>query len=303
MKSIRLLLVLFGFLITVGSCLSAPIRVLVWDERQPAQKQVYTNFLGNEIATYLRRQPGLTVKTACLDDPEQGLAKAALDGCDVLVWWGHIRNGEVSFQTGREIVRRIKAGELSLVVLHSAHWSAPFVEAMRDRAREDALRRLPTQERAGANFVETNLFSNFRTPPKYTDRLTPEAFFSKPADGPVEISLTLPNCCFPAYRADGQPSSVRVLLPEHPIARGIPQEFTIDQTEMYNEPFHVPEPDAVVLEERWKTGEWFRSGCIWNIGRGKVFYFRPGHEVYPAFKNENVLRLISNAVAWLGERN
>ena len=92
---------------------------------------------------------------------------------------------------------------------------------------------------------------------------------------------------------------MHVLMPEHPIARGLPIEFTIDHTEMYNEPFHVPEPDAVILQERWKTGEWFRSGCVWNIGRGRVFYFRAGHEIYPVYKNENVLRLLSNAVKWL----
>jgi trehalose utilization protein len=280
---------------------SAPIRVLVWDEQQPAQKEAYTNFLGNEIAKYLRPQSGLVVKTACLDDPEQGLGKAALDDCDVLVWWGHVRNGDVSFQKGREIVERILAGRLSLLALHSAHWSAPFVEAMRERAREDALRRLPREERTDASFIETNLFGSFRTPPKYTDRLTPEAFYRKPPGTPVGIHLTSPNCCFPAYRADAQPSTVRVLIPEHPIVAGLPNQFTIAQTEMYNEPFHVPEPDAVVLDERWKTGEWFRSGCVWNVGRGKVFYFRPGHEVYPVFKNQNVLSVIGNAVKWLGE--
>jgi trehalose utilization protein len=34
------------------------------------------------------------------------------------------------------------------------------------------------------------------------------------------------------------------------------------QTEMYDEPFHVPEPDEVIFEERWASGEWFRSGAI-----------------------------------------
>ena len=301
MNSLRSALVILAALMPGLCAFSAPIRVLVWDEQQPAQKQVYTNFLGNEIASYLRQQPGLVVQTARLDDPEQGLGKAALDNCDVLVWWGHVRNGEVSFQTGLEIVERIKAGSLSLLTLHSAHWSAPFVEAMRERAREDALRQLPPNERPGATFTETNLFAAFRTPPKYTDRLTPEAFYRKTPGSPVEIQLTLPNCCFPAYRGDGQPSNVRVLLPDHPIVRGVPRDFTIEQTEMYNEPFHVPAPDAVVLEERWKTGEWFRSGSLWNIGRGKVFYFRPGHEIYPVFKNENVLRVIDNAVRWLGQ--
>lgn len=274
--------------------------MLIWDEQQPAQRRVYTNWLGNQIAVSLQTKPGLTVRTARLDDPEQGLSRAALDSTDVLIWWGHVRNGEVSTERARDIVQRIQSGKLSLIALHSAHWSAPFMEAMNVRAREDALRVLTPSERATAVIRETNLFSNLRTAPKYTDRLSPSAIYRKPFGEPVEIQLTLPNCCFPAYRPDAMPSRVRVLLPKHPIARGLPPEFTVEQTEMYDEPFHVPAPDAVVLEERWERGEWFRSGSVWNIGKGHVFYFRPGHELYPVFKNPAVLKVIENTVRWMG---
>lgn len=281
---------------------AAPVRVLVWDEQQPQQRMAYSNWIGGQIAEHLRQQAGFVATTARLDDPEQGLSAAALDACDVLIWWGHVRNGEVSTDRAKEIVQRIQAGRLSLIALHSAHWSAPFMEAMNERARADALKPLSPAERASAVFHETNLFANLRTPPKYTERLTPAAIYHKPFAGPVEIDLTLPNCCFPAFRPDAMPSHVRVLLPKHPIAHGLPAEFTIAQTEMYNEPFHVPPPDEVVLEEHWEHGEWFRSGSVWNIGKGKVFYFRPGHELYPVFKNPDVLKLLDNAVRWLGEK-
>jgi trehalose utilization protein len=279
---------------------AAPVRVLVWDEQQPAQRRVYTNWLGNQIAAHLRTLPGIAVTSARLDDPEQGLSAAALDATDVLIWWGHVRNGEVSAERAREVVRRIQAGRLSLIALHSAHWSAPFMEAMNVRAREDALRVLSPAERATAVIVETNLFPNLRTAPKYGDRLTPSVVYRKPFDGPVQVQLTLPNCCFPAYRPDAMPSHVRVLLPKHPIARGLPVEFVVEQTEMYDEPFHVPAPDAVVLEERWEHGEWFRSGSVWNLGKGRIFYFRPGHEMYPVFKNAAVLKVLENTVRWMG---
>ncbi len=285
-------------LLTVAVSHSAPIRVLVWDEQQPAQKQAYTNFLGNEIAGHLRRSADFEVKSTALDDPQQGLS--GLDNFDIVIWWGHQRQDEITPKTAREIVQRVKDGKLALLMLHSAHWSQPFVEAMRERARADALAALVPAERATAVFVETNLFANFRTAPAYTTLRTPSVIYRKPPDQAVEIRLTLPNCCFPAYRPDGQPSHVRILLPDHPIARGVPLEFAIPQTEMYDEPFHVPEPDAVVFEERWKTGEWFRSGAVWNLGRGKIVYFRPGHELYPVFKNEHVLRIIENAVRWFG---
>jgi trehalose utilization protein len=41
---------------------------------------------------------------------------------------------------------------------------------------------------------------------------------------------------------------------------------------------------------------------VWNIGKGKVFYFRPGHETYPVYLEETPLKIIGNAVQWMGRR-
>ena len=276
---------------------AGPVRVLVWDEQQPAQKQAYENFLGNQIADHLAGLPGLAVRSVRLDDPEQGLAPDALDNCDVLVWWGHVRHRDVKLERAQQIVDRVKRGKLALVVLHSGHWSRPFVEAMNQRAQDDALASLPAEDRAGAKLEITAASTDA---PHYDSPLTPETQYRKPIAGPVVVKLRLPNCCFPAYRADGKASTLRVLLPDHPIAAGLPREFTNEQDEMYDEPFHVPVPDEVVLEERWAGGEWFRSGAVWKVGQGKVFYFRPGHETFPVYKSPLLLKVIENAVRWLG---
>ncbi len=292
---------ILGVALLFAGCASPParpIRVLVWDERQPRQKEAYPNWLGNQIADHLRTRPGLIVRSAALDDPQQGLAD--LDQTDVLLWWGHVRQMEIEPAVAQGIVRRIREGRLQLIALHSAHWSRPFVEAMNERARTDARQGLPAAERTSAVFVETDLFPRGLTAPKRTDRLSPTVKYVRSPGKPVEIQLTRPNCCFPAYRGDGKPSEVRVLLPHHPIARGLPSSFAIPQTEMYDEPFHVPPPDEVVLEEHWAGGEHFRSGSVWRIGRGRVFYFRPGHEQYPVFFEPNVLKVLDNAVDWLG---
>src|SRR5688572_23468821 len=62
-----------------GSAAPKPIRVVIWDEQQPIQKQAYENFLGNEIAAYLRAkgrnakgEEEITVRSVRLDDPQQG---------------------------------------------------------------------------------------------------------------------------------------------------------------------------------------------------------------------------------------
>ncbi|HZK79726.1 MAG TPA: ThuA domain-containing protein, partial [Humisphaera sp.] len=116
-----------------------PIRVTVWDEQQPKQKPTYDNFLGNAIADHLRAD-GFEVKSVRLDDPEQGITDELLDRTDVLIWWGHVRNRDVKQEVGQRIVARIKAGKLSLIALHSAHWSWPFIEAMVERTKDDTAR-------------------------------------------------------------------------------------------------------------------------------------------------------------------
>ena len=68
---------------------------------------------------------------------------------------------------------------------------------------------------------------------------------------------------------------------------------------MYDEPFHVPPPDEVVFEERWELGERFRSGAVWRIGKGKLFYFRPGHETFNVYFQPETLQVVENAVRWM----
>ena len=49
-------------------------------------------------------------------------------------------------------------------------------------------------------------------------------------------------------------------------------------------------------------GEVFRSGCCWDRGHGRVFYFRPGHEAYPTYHDKNVIKVIANACQWARRR-
>ena len=222
--------------------------MVVWDERQPEQKQAYANFLGNHIAEHLQRRPELTVKSVGIDDDEKGLSPGIMRTCNVLVWWGHRRQAEITPQAVRPLIERIVDGTLSLIALHSAHWSTPFVEAMYERTRRDTERTLRVSggTKAEISYIEP---SKRYVAPGKGDRLTPYVDVRKFPDGTEKASVVLPNCCFPAYRPDGKPSQVRVLKPSHPIAKGIPETFELPRTEMYAEPFHVPDPDDVVFED------------------------------------------------------
>ena len=73
----------------MATAAEAPIRVVVWDEQQPSQKEAYDNFLGNCIAAHLRAQPGFDVRSLSLNDAEQGLSQEILDFAEVMFWWGH----------------------------------------------------------------------------------------------------------------------------------------------------------------------------------------------------------------------
>ena len=298
--SLLCLLAAWNFLAVITPVSAAPpIRVVVWDEQQPAQKTAYENFLGNAIADHLAKNSSFSVKSVRLADPEQGLSNEILDNCDVLIWWGHQRHGEVSDAHVKAIVDRIKEGHLSLLALHSAHWSKPFISAMNERAIADALKTVPASERAKLKIIKVPAVMAL------ADRngpLSPSSRRFKGADGVDTLEIKLPSCVFPAVRNEGKPSHLKTLLPKHPIAKGIPATFDIPQTEMYDGPFHVPKPDALIWEEHWDAGESFPSGCAWQVGKGKVFYFRPGHETYPIYKQEIPLKIIENAVKWLKVR-
>jgi trehalose utilization protein len=273
----------------------APIRVVVWDERQPEQKQAYENFLGNAIAAALEKRPGIEVRSVGLDDAAQGLAPEIIDFAEVLVWWSHRRQGDVKPEAVRAIVEKVMAGRLMLVALHSAHWATPFTELMAERARADVRREFAAVAPAQLSITEVPLA---RKVPAADARVTPFTEVNRRADGTVAVTLHLPICVFPRYRNDGKPSTVTVLAPEHQLAAGLPATFTLDRTEMYDEPYHVPAPDTVVCEERWAGGERFRSVMAWKVGSGKVVYVRPGHEIYPVWKDERMLRLLENAIRW-----
>ncbi len=88
------------------------------------------------------------------------------------------------------------------------------------------------------------------------------------------------------------------LLPQHPIAKGIPAKFLLEEEEMYGEPFMVPQPDELVFASWYKSGNIFRSGMTFYRGCGKIFYLQPGHESCRSFHNPLIQRIISNAIYW-----
>src|SRR4029077_12147533 len=91
---------------------------------------------------------------------------------------------------------------------------------------------------------------------------------------------------------------VWTVSPGHPITQGVPPAFVIPAQEMYSEFFDIPVPDELIFISSFTGGEVFRSGCCFRRGKGKIFYFSPGHETYPVYHHPDVRRVIANGVRW-----
>src|SRR6185369_5679653 len=275
-----------------GAALIDPMpeaRVLVWDEQNKGQK-AYTNFIAAQIAGYLKNEkinPLLTVHSAGLNDTNLGLSDDVLTNCNVLIWWSHVRNKLVPDEKIKEIIDRVKEGKMSLIILHSALTSKVFIEAMNERTREDAARTLPAGTKT--EFILPLAYKD----PLETDPITPriEMRTNWPDRTPLAL-VYLPICEITHWRETGESVTIKTLLTNHPIAAGMPASFQIPQSEVYSEPFHVPKPDEIVFQEETSKGEIFRAGMVWNVGKGKVFYFSPGHESYPIYFQQEPLKII-----------
>jgi trehalose utilization protein len=217
------------------------LRVTVWNENRhekqnPAVANLYPLGIHGTIANCLNARADLSVRTATLDEAENGLPDSVLNVTDVLVWWGHLAHQEVNDEIAEKVYRRVLEG-MGLVVLHSANSAKPFRKLMG-------------------------------------------------------------TSCTARWREMGEKHRLWVVAPAHPIAEGLGDYFEIPHEEMYGEYFDIPIPDNLIFISWVQGGEVFRSGCCWHRGRGKIFYFQPGHETYPIYHQENVQRVLTNAVRW-----
>lgn len=117
------------------------------------------------------------------------------------------------------------------------------------------------------------------------------------------FKLLLGTNCRLKWRENDEKERVWVIEPSHPIAEGLPEYIEFPEEETYGERFDVPTPDKLIFISWFAGGDVFRSGCCYNRGLGKIFYFRPGHEEYPTFHRDDVTLIIKNAIEWSAPRN
>lgn len=112
------------------------------------------------------------------------------------------------------------------------------------------------------------------------------------------------SSCDLKWRSVDEKERLWVVKPNHPIVAGLNKEYIeLDSEEMYGEFFDIPEPDELVFVSWFEGGEVFRSGCTFNRGKGRIFYFRPGHETSPTYHNKDIMKVLGNAVKWAAASN
>lgn len=224
--------------------MSKPIRVTVWNEfvherERDDVRRVYPDGLHTVIADGLRQSLGdaAEIRTATLDQPDQGLPESLLDSTDVLLWWGHAAHDRVDDALVDRVHSRTLDG-MGLLVLHSGHGSKIF-------------RRL------------------------------------------------MGTSCMLRWREAAEKERLWVVDPSHPILDGLGTDtIELEQTEMYGEFFDIPAPDELLMISSFEGGEVFRSACTFRRGKGKIFYFRPGHETYPIYFHPQIRQIIAGGVRW-----
>lgn len=106
------------------------IKVTIWNEfyhekEYEAIRTIYPEGIHQCIADFLGKDKQLIVKTATLDMPEHGLTEEALTDTDVLIWWSHAKQDEVSDEVANRIKDHVHMG-MGFIVLHSGHYSKPL---------------------------------------------------------------------------------------------------------------------------------------------------------------------------------
>ncbi len=105
--------------------------------------------------------------------------------------------------------------------------------------------------------------------------------------------------CMLRWREAGERERLWIVDPSHAIVDGLDAAYIeLPQAEMYGEFFDIPQPDELIFISWFEGGEVFRSGCTFRRGKGKIFYFSPGHETYPIYYDANIRKVIAGGIRW-----
>jgi trehalose utilization protein len=106
------------------------IRITIWNEYEhertiPAIAAVYPEGIHVALKSILSEEKDFEIRCATLEDEGQGLSEEILSNTDVLIWWSHARQDDVTDENVRRVTAHVHAG-MGFIALHSAHFSKTF---------------------------------------------------------------------------------------------------------------------------------------------------------------------------------
>jgi len=111
------------------------INIAVYNEffherHDPNSAKVYPDGIHSALKGFLEKDSRVgSVVCATLDDHAAVLTPERLADTDVLIWWGHVRHGNVDDEVVNAVCARVVEG-MGLIVLHSGHGSKVFMRLM-----------------------------------------------------------------------------------------------------------------------------------------------------------------------------
>jgi trehalose utilization protein len=233
--------------------------VVVWSEGT-AGKDVYPKDINGAIAEGLIKDlPDWEVVVANLSDPDQGVPDALLNRCDVMIWWGHKKHGDVKDALVEKIFKRVTEQGMGFISLHSAHFSK----------------------------INIKLMSVMPTKKEILDKVQPKgrvaAWGAYIADS-KDCFITIKDPQHPIAAGLKDFSLKHGERYSDPYACPEPKSLVFGG-------YHTLAKDPNKKDEA-------AMGMTWDIGKAKMFYFQVGHETNPVFMDPNIRKMMANAVKW-----
>lgn len=106
------------------------INVTIWNENLhertlPEIQKVYPNGIHGAIKEFLCKDKNIAIKTATMDMDNQGISRELLENTDVLIWWSHALNDELTDENAELIAEYVQRG-MGFIPLHSSHMCKPL---------------------------------------------------------------------------------------------------------------------------------------------------------------------------------
>jgi len=103
------------------------IKVTIWNEfvherEEEKIREIYPEGIHGCIRNFLEQDKDLIITCRTLDMPQQGLDEETLGSTDVLIWWSHVKQDELTEENAERVKRHVQRG-MGLIALHSAHFS------------------------------------------------------------------------------------------------------------------------------------------------------------------------------------